>query len=384
MNNISFNDIIRDILLQSGMNESTLTYDRDIWHYVTFILKPKLPKYFKLHISAGLDNAQSVIKKSVKYLISEEISFKTVLDLKTLRDLNVGYFGYTQIGKFITVYPNNEEELIKCVGDLIKILREETGPKPPSDYGITGSECIYYRYGVHSGKDNDKRSPYEPVPSNIADPLFSIRKVRNDINDTLHSRGIYITRIILQRGKGGVFEGIYIDNQKNVEKVLIKEGREYGERDQFGIDGVKRLETEINILQKLNNVNTIKPIDVFYVGGNIYVIYPFLEGSDLIKVNKPLSKADIHVFMQTSIDFLNSLHSLGYVWNDFSPSNVIKLKSDGTYVFIDFEHSTKAGDIPYAVTPKFSINSKLSISQYTDDFESLELIVKWLSNSNDE
>src|SRR5579864_2916020 len=59
---------------------------------------------WKIHVSAGLSSAVSVLRKALPILLKEQLSFKVAASLELLRALNWGEYGYSQIGKFITVY----------------------------------------------------------------------------------------------------------------------------------------------------------------------------------------------------------------------------------------------------------------------------------------
>src|SRR5712691_9903777 len=61
---------------------------------------------WKLHISAGLSSAEAVLNSVMPVLYTERVHFKTVASLEQLLRLNQGVAGLSQVGKFITVYPD--------------------------------------------------------------------------------------------------------------------------------------------------------------------------------------------------------------------------------------------------------------------------------------
>src|SRR3712207_5512477 len=62
---------------------------------------------WKLHLSASVVSALPLVERALPLLRSEEASFKVAASLQRLHALNVGLGGYSQIGKFITIYPND-------------------------------------------------------------------------------------------------------------------------------------------------------------------------------------------------------------------------------------------------------------------------------------
>ena len=79
--------------------------DNSIWAYPPHDYAYTLPeKGFKIHISATTINACYIFNHVRNILDEERISYKVISSDKNLALLNSGDFGYSQIGKFITVY----------------------------------------------------------------------------------------------------------------------------------------------------------------------------------------------------------------------------------------------------------------------------------------
>src|SRR5690242_10495664 len=64
-----------------------------------------LEQGWKLHVSATIVSAVLVLDRVFPILIKEGVQFKVAANLRVLSDLNEGLAGLSQIGKFITVYP---------------------------------------------------------------------------------------------------------------------------------------------------------------------------------------------------------------------------------------------------------------------------------------
>ena len=190
------------------------------WAY--FNEEAALPRQgWKIHISAHLENCLEVFERIIPLLIKKKISFKTVATLADLEKLNIGLFGQSQIGKFITIYP--EEKLTPIASELLEATKEFTSPIISSDKRIESS-VVYYRYGIIDPKDGrqdylinndglyikDERKYKTAVPTWLSDPFLSEDKTEG-IGD------LVITKVIRKRGRGGVYEGFFKKN-----KVIVK------------------------------------------------------------------------------------------------------------------------------------------------------------------
>lgn len=70
--------------------------------------------------------------------------------------LNKGDYGYTQIGKTVTIYPENVFEFKKIIFELYLMTKYIRSINIPSDFSFLNSEVIYYRFGELNTLDGDK------------------------------------------------------------------------------------------------------------------------------------------------------------------------------------------------------------------------------------
>src|SRR5262245_33764833 len=62
---------------------------------------------WKLHLSATILTANAILERVAPFLQSRAVLFKAPASLQELDRINSGlYYGYSQVGKFITVYPS--------------------------------------------------------------------------------------------------------------------------------------------------------------------------------------------------------------------------------------------------------------------------------------
>src|SRR3954462_13598367 len=83
-----------------------------IWAYPNYMDNLKLPfQGFKLHVSATILNSHQIFDITISYLLENFLAFKVIGNNSLLGKLNDNYFGYSQVGKFITIYPLNDDSL---------------------------------------------------------------------------------------------------------------------------------------------------------------------------------------------------------------------------------------------------------------------------------
>ena len=63
---------------------------------------------WKLHVSASEASAMAVLERAAPVLLEHGANFKVAGSPRALHSLNTGEAGMSQIGKFITVYPDDD------------------------------------------------------------------------------------------------------------------------------------------------------------------------------------------------------------------------------------------------------------------------------------
>src|SRR5437773_2729538 len=89
---------------------------------------------WKLHVSATILSACTIFRLVAPYLTRRKVSFKAPKTLADLSKLNAGLdFGFSQIGKFISVYPPDTEAAVAIASDLARLTRGQPAPVIPYD-----------------------------------------------------------------------------------------------------------------------------------------------------------------------------------------------------------------------------------------------------------
>jgi serine/threonine protein kinase len=103
---------------------------------------------WKLHVSASTRNGKTIIDAVLPVLGEHRCSFKVARDPTTLTRLNQGMLGPTQVGKFLTVYPIDDDQAVAIATRLAEATRGCSGPRVPSDRRLRPDAPVYYRFGA--------------------------------------------------------------------------------------------------------------------------------------------------------------------------------------------------------------------------------------------
>jgi Protein kinase domain len=314
---------------------------------------------WKIHVSSTILNASDILLAIGPKLQTLGVLFKAPISLEILMAINSGIvYGYSQVGKFITIYPRDELEFSNFVKMLEPLLTPwSSNPAVPFDIRFKRT-CIYYRYGAFGSKPNSK--PFGAVSSivspdgvELADarnaPLTHVSWLKDPFGASNPSkprsnklnRQYAIYRSLSQRGKGGVYECLDM-RQKPPRKCILKEGRKNGETDWDGRDGKSRIQNEARVLKSLALSHAKIPCiyDRFGIGHNEYLVIERIDG---VNLNLLVARSQKRLRLQASLkiclqlcEIVASIHSLGWLWRDCKLANFI-IDMQGNITAIDFE-----------------------------------------------
>jgi len=314
------------------------------------------------------------------FLASDGALFKATATLDELAKLNSGlWYGYTQVGKAITIYPVDNAHFSRITAELRRILPPTAAaPAVPFDHNLVPGSNIYVRYGAFVTKTNLTRGSGMPAPAILA-PNGNLVPDRRDISapdwavppvplsewevgvdQTPLPDRYRVFRSISQRGKGGVYEAIDT-GVSPPRRCIIKEGRKNGETAWDGRDGSDRIENETNVLIDLHacRVGVPRVLDTFKVEDNAYVVLEKLSGSSLhhsmAQRKRRLSIRKAISFGKQVAGLVAKIHSAGWVWRDCKPANLL-VTNEGSLRPIDFEGAcpiARPDPLPWT-TPNFA------------------------------
>lgn len=341
-----------------------------IWRYSRAhnILDPE--QGWKLHLSATTLTANRVLEAVGPFLQSRGVLFKAPASLQELNRLNGGiYYGYTQVGKCFTVYPQTPEEAVALAAGLHELTEGLAAPAVPFDLRYRSDSSVYYRYGafqhqeienedgtftlaLHSPEGKlipDSRDAGKAKPAWVSDPFLErlpapeiAQQVENPLTTTFR-----VFRALSQRGKGGVYQAVDL-SVAPPRLCILKEGRKDGEPDWDGLDGRGRVEHEKRVLRALSRLGIEVPrvYTSFKLEGNFYLVTEFIEGDNLQQLlNRRERRLSVARALQYGLQvsaLLSQIHAGGWVWGDCKPSNLI-LTTEGAFRPLDFESAHRAG-----------------------------------------
>ncbi|MEY2528450.1 MAG: hypothetical protein QOJ05_540 [Verrucomicrobiota bacterium] len=344
---------------------------------------------WKLHVAATILSAEEVFVRSEPILRAKDALFKVPCRLELLRSLNSGLGDFSQIGKFLTVYPQSTDEALKLARELHRATRGLPGPRIPFDARYRRGSLVYYRYGAFRSPSEDmagfirgpkgkryrdKRASGRAVPRWMQDP-FKKTSPKNSNWRGLISRELLVFRAKAQRGKGGVYEALDL-SVLPVRGVIIKEGRRHGETNWDGRDGYALVQHEATVLRRLRKAGLPVPeiFREFTKNKNRYLVLEKLEGRPLLaakqtQASKPSWRRAGRILGQLE-PFLSKMQAAGWIWRDCKPCHNFVHRR--TVRFIDFEGARpidQTGLLPWSSPDYIPPPARGKLSRRSGTFE---------------
>ncbi|GAA3071789.1 hypothetical protein GCM10020254_14530 [Streptomyces goshikiensis] len=337
-------------------------------------LDARLPSQgWKIHVSACLDNAESVLERVYRYCVERRIAFKFVPSRYLLHLRNAKYADRAASGKFLTVYPADEEQCGRIAEELDALLAGEPGPYILSDLRWNGGP-VHLRYGSftlrHCYDDRgdlvpaieapdgrlvpDPRGPVFQTPEWVELPAFLAPHLAERAAVTLEGLPYTVERALHFSNGGGVYAGRDV---RTGEPVVLKEARPFAGLAADGADAVTRLDRERRALEQLAGLDCVPAVHgTFTVGDHHFLVMRYLEGKPLntyFARRHPLIEADpdpaelaeytrwaleIHRRVTEAVE---AVHARGIVFNDLHLFNIMVAEDEETgepsVSLLDFE-----------------------------------------------
>jgi hypothetical protein len=333
---------------------------------------------WKIHISSSLGNALDILNAVAPLLDEQDVSFKFALDNYILSMMNGKLWGRQGAGKFITIYPMNEQHFIGLLRDLHEATKRFEGLYILSDRRYKDSKVLFYRYGgikpfsisnekgegvsmlVSPSGENvpDERKPFFHTPDWVRDPFGE------DFEDDSNSKdeegrialkdGRYLVKGVIGFSNSG---GVYIaDDTETGDEVIIKEARPFVT---FWEDSISLLKKEHRILSLFAGEDiSPRPVDFFQDWEHYFLVQELIRGAQLrafstsnnitLRIN-PTREDTIKFFSDFQQIFiqlariLQVLHGKNVVFADISPSNILIMTDPLRVRLIDFEAAWELG-----------------------------------------
>jgi tRNA A-37 threonylcarbamoyl transferase component Bud32 len=329
---------------------------------------------WKIHVSATLDNAEPVLERVMEYCLPRGIAFKFVPSRYLLHTRNAKYADRSASGKFVTVYPADDEQCRTVATDLDALLAGEPGPYVLSDLRW-GEGPVHLRYGSFTRRHcYDERGELCPALENaegvlvpdVRGPVFRVPEWIEPpewLRPHLEARAAanvadlpYVIEKALHFSNGG---GVYAGTDRRTgARVVLKEARPYAGLAADGADAVARLKREQDALERLSGLAcTPEVLDSFVLGDHHFLVLEFVGGKPLNSFfarRHPLIEADptperlaeytrwalrVHALVA---DAVAAVHARGVVFNDLHLFNIMVSEDESSVVLLDFEAAAPA------------------------------------------
>lgn len=327
---------------------------------------------WKVHVSSTVDDSAKVLDVVWRYCIDRRFVFKFVRSERLLWLTNEKGSHRGSSGKFITIYPHDEDALAAVLHDLEPALAIFKGPYILSDLRHRGGP-LYVRYGgfraLWCQDDDDEivpavrapdgqlvpdvRVPGFTIPDRVRLPAFLQGDLAARQRPIAEEFPYHIERAIQFSNGGGVYAAT---DERTGERVIVREARPHAGLDQLGNDAVHRMGRERKIRARLADLRCVpRLIDYRVVRDHHYLIEEFIDGHNLLEAvvsRHPLASpgvsteelADYATWASGVADSvehaLAAIHERGISYGDLHPRNIM-VRPDDTVAFLDFEFAAE-------------------------------------------
>ena len=347
-----------------------------VWFNCIPAQPPQLPTQgWKIHASATQANCERVLAVAGRVCGERGRMFKFAVDRQVLGMMSSKPWGRGGAGKFITIYPLDEDDFRSLLEALYAELKGEVGPYVLSDRRYRDCEVLYYRYGgiipnsrltpsggrtsvlvdPRGGEVADVRAPQFSPPSWVTDP-FPPSTAETDEGDGTLAGGRYTVTGALAFSNTG---GVYLATTASGEEVVVKEARPHTGSTLSGEDAQTLLQKEFRLLSRLHGTGVApRAIELFRDWEHLFLVEERVHGLTLQRFNarrnillqvgmtaaeRRRSLRDLERLWMSLAEIVRTLHDHGIVFGDLSPNNVIIDPDTLAVRLIDFEGARELG-----------------------------------------
>lgn len=307
---------------------------------------------WKLYVPMTMLTAAATTQRLVPLVTAAGLHVKYVRSIDTLRKLNAGMFGYSQIGKCLIVYlPQPAPRFLSALMAAVAPWRDQC-PAVPFGRHFGNRLPLYYRYGGYRGNsirvgarelpdDRNRTAVPEGIPDELA-AFTTAEAVDDEVTGFLRRYPSF--RAITQQGKCGIFHAMDLSSP-TFREVALKAGYHRGQVQVDGTDGCDFLRREVAAYRQLTDrgLDTLAPrlIDVLDRPRKVILVLEYLDGTSLLhrKLRGELTVG----LLERAWAILDRVHSGGMYLGDAKLANFLAMDEQDVRV-IDFEAAGTPGD----------------------------------------
>jgi hypothetical protein len=351
-----------------------------IW-YVVQPASRRLPAQgWKLHLSATPASVVELLDRAVPVLVAERCTFKFAAGPESVHWLNSARCPRSMAGKFLTVYPADDEQFRRLAAALDRATADLAGPEILSDRRYRPGSVVHYRFGGFTNSSVlDDDGCYRPVivgpageavedrreawfaPPPWAAPVLPGQQPTPPVDRpkrVLVGGRFVVLRALRHSNRGGVFEGY---DRRTGTTVVVKQARAHVEIDPSGRDCRDRLRHEADLLARLAATGLApRVVDVVEEADHVFLVRELIPATTVRRwVTRQVDAGGVPPGAGLSmaaalVRLVDAVHRIGLVLVDLSPNNIL-VDERGALWLIDLDHSAEAGQLVYPVgTPGYT------------------------------
>jgi rhamnogalacturonyl hydrolase YesR len=413
--------IVRGVLDRAGAVGWTVE-PGDFWCVVRPSEQVLRESGWKLHVSSTVLAGPVVLARAAEVLAREGCTFKFARDLDRLGHLLSNQCERGSGGKFLTVYPHDDEQFRRLAVELDRVTDGLPGPTILSDRPVRPGSVVHYRYGafgenlvlsndgdfqpVITGPDGrkvaDERRAWFSPPRWTVSPLPDPEPVRvlssteppDKPGVVLIGGRFVVSEAIRHSYRGGVYRGT---DQLSGADVVLKQARPHALSGLTGADARDLLRHEADMLDVLAPLG-LAPLKVALVTHqeHLFLAEEWIDGTTLRTwVNEralgdwggrgaPLAEA-VELAMHL-VGLVADVHAHGIVLRDMTPNNIM-VTPQRRLRLIDLEHAACSGTRASRVfTPGYAGREQVTARRFgvvpgqESDLFSLGATLLWLAS----
>jgi hypothetical protein len=303
-----------------------------------------------------MPSAEEVLRRTLPVLLEEDADFKVAASSGRLAGLNEGQGGLSQIGKFITVYPNEDAQAVRLAQALDEATRGLLGPVIPSDRPLAPRSAVHYRYGgfgelhlqtplgeivpaIRAPDETlvpDRRLPAYQAPPWAVDPFMAAGVAEDLPAPTRRIGARYVILATLHRSpRSTVYLCLDIEIPRRCVLKKVSDDGHYAH---------ERLRHEADVLARLAPDPRFPEFyALFEHDGDLILSMEDIEGETFEQylgtrraTGRPPCSEEVIAWGRELAAMLADIHDKGFIFRDLKSSNVV-VAPDGRLRLLDFE-----------------------------------------------
>ncbi|MFE0462489.1 class IV lanthionine synthetase LanL [Kitasatospora sp. NPDC058965] len=360
-----FPDLIEAVLRRRGAQDWSVTPE-DFWCRVSpGGVGAGRRQGWKLHLSATPLSAPLVLARAAEVLVAARAPFKCAATPARVTELVSAHHERAGGGKFLTVYPCDDDQFRLLAEELHRATAGLPGPGILSDRPYRPGSLVHYRYGAFRGFPRltndgspeptlqtpdgtfvrDRRQAAFTPPAWALSPLPPPDGPASAPGTSVLLNDRYVVHKAIRHAyKGGVFLGT---DRLTGQEVVIKEARRHVGAGLDGSDAAERLthEAEMHTLIAPLGLGPLL-LGTFGQGGNRYLAQERVAGRTLRTWRAERLRPEGALLLDLAeqvVGVVMAVHGLGLVLRDLNPDNLM-VTPDSELRLIDLEALARPGD----------------------------------------